>query len=711
MSRRDDARTHAKPQSAAPPPAEGDAPPRPRSGMERAADAVALMVALACVLVSVSYRLSDYDLWQHLLVGRVLWQQHAIPNTHLWSWPTYGSPEALPAWGFRALLWPFYDAGGVAGIFAWRWLAALATFGAAWAAARAAGTRGIAGLVVVVLASLTYRIHARVGPETLSALLFALTLWVLASRRARLERRAAAPGGEADPAMWLPAIALAWVNVDDTYWLLFLLVAVELAARGLTAAISRRARDATSLAPRATLRGPGLAWLALGALAISFVNPGGWETLWRPFDFLLHGRGDAIVHALRGQRPLDWGAHVRSGLPLLVLGWPALAAWRAVRAGVDWTEVLGFAALLGLVFYAERFAIFFVIAAVPWVARDLDAWLRTLALPRALTSAPVRVGLVGLACVGAGLPEWSRAGYPPGVAIEMDRYPVRACDFISAHGILGRGFVPSSLGAYLMWRFWPDRGRLPFTDSAQNGTRDDRELYAYAFSQPQSWRTLDERHHFDYVLLDGHEESGRGDRLLDVLDADTTWTLVFRDDAAALYVRREGPLAPVAQRYGYLFVPGGEARIPLLGRACQVDTLVRRFTRIELERQVATSPLNARAYSLLGTIDWISGRRAEAERNIEAALARDPRTVGAHQRLGLMRMAQGRDADAVREFKQELALGYGSGDLSFFLGRAYGRLGDLREARRWYGRSLDLDPRNAAARESLEALGARSGAR
>jgi hypothetical protein len=691
-------------------------PARPSPSWEPAA-IPALLVAACGVLVSVSYRISEYDIWQHLLVGKAIWQAHAVPMTHLWSWPTYGAPEVLPAWGFRALLWPFWSVGGVTGLFAWRWLVALATFGILWAAARRAGARGLSALAVLVFASLTYRIHARLGPETLAALLLAVQIWILEMRRDRFARAGAASG--LDPAVWLVPVAWVWANVHDTYWLGLVVIAVHLLEAALAAMRSRASRPPQPVArlapggPRRLVPAAGsarlLLWVALAAVAISFLNPFGWRSLWEPFGSLLHGRGEAALRGLTEHQSIVWSTHWRSGLPLLVLGWPALILWRAVRSRMEWAEAFTCAALLGLAFYAQRFAAFTVVGAAPYVARDLDAWIRTRRWPAWTARGLAPAALASAACVVVGLLEWSRPEYPIAVAIEMDRYPVKACDFIGSHGIQGRGFMPSSLGGYVLWRFWPDRERLPFMDTPRTGTRADRELYAFAFSNSESWQELDRRYSFDYALLDGHGESGPGDRLLDFLDADSTWALVFRDDAAALYVRREGPLAAVAESSAFFFVPGGEARIPLLVRAGQMDTVVRRMTERELGRQIEESPGNSRAHSLLATLAWIGGRPAEAREHLQAALARDPRTPGAHQRLGLMALAHGKSEEAVREFREELKLGQPSGDLSLFLGRSYQRLGDFGQARAWYRRGVRLDPANAAARESLEVLD--SGAR
>src|SRR4029077_10514265 len=99
-------------------------------------------------------------------------------------------------------------------------------------------------------------------------------------------------------------------------------------------------------------------------------------------------------------------------------------------------------------------------------------------------------------------------------------------------------------GGYLLWRFWPDRSRLPFMDIHQGVSADDRDLYAAVFTDATRWDEIDARHHFDIVLLDRVQYGS--DRLYDHLDRDSTWVLVFADDAAVLYLRRNGPMAAAA---------------------------------------------------------------------------------------------------------------------------------------------------------------------
>jgi tetratricopeptide (TPR) repeat protein len=239
-------------------------------------------------------------------------------------------------------------------------------------------------------------------------------------------------------------------------------------------------------------------------------------------------------------------------------------------------------------------------------------------------------------------------------------------------------------------------------DVHQSGTREDRYLYAYAFAEREAWQGLDQKLRFDYALLDGRPVPG--DRLLDFLDADTSWTLVFRDDAAALFVRRSGPLRAVAERHGYRLVPAGDEEVPALARAVREDPEARAQALREIDRQIAASPQHARPLSILATLEWMEGDAAQAREHLVAALAVDPRAPGAHQRLGMIALAENRPGDAVRELEAERALGYGLAGLDELLGRAYQRAGDPPRAIAAYRRELRVDPGNVAARDSLAAL-------
>ena len=681
--------------------------PVPALPLRHPAMILAALVAAGCIVLSVSAWIYDTDFWHHLLVGKVIWQSHAIPTLNLWTWPAYGHPDANNAWLFRALVWPLWSAWGIAGLFVWRWLSTLAVFGILWAAARRMGARGLTPLVVMAACALVYRQRTQLRPETLVSILIALQIWLLEARRmARDAAVAAARAGAGaasapplarDPVLGLIPIAWVWANTHPSYYMGFILIGFHLLDDLRAAA---RAPAAAAAGVRAgSLR---LFAIAVAGFAFSFANPWGWRPLWQPFEFFLTLRHEPIYQGIGELQHLDWHNNARNGLAVLMVLWPVLAVWRGRRAGFDLVEALCLGFFTALMLNTQRFNGTWSVVAAPYLGRDLDAWIGARAFPSWTRSAWARAGLAALTCVAIGIPEWMRIEYPIGVRLDMARYPVRACDFMAAHGVRGRGFNDFQ-GGYQAWRFWPERERLPFmTGTPEAATRTDRNLLALSQQSRASWLELDAIHHFDYVLI-SRFHSGWG-RLLDFLDADSTWALVFADDAAALYVRRGGPLARVAADYGYRYLPGGTERLAALGQQAVSDTTVRRGVEEELLRETRESPYASQAYSLLARAAFTERRLAEAERYTRAAIAAEPLTPGEHERLGRIALAQGRAADALAEFRRERRLLTTDAGLDVCFGRAYAALGDAGRARRHLLRELKRDPANAEARAALEEL-------
>ena len=240
-------------------------------------------------------------------------------------------------------------------------------------------------------------------------------------------------------------------------------------------------------------------------------------------------------------------------------------------------------------------------------------------------------------------------------------YPERACDWIEQHGVRGRAFNTFSFGGYLLYRFYPDPGRLPFMDIHQAGTKEIRYLYAYALQDTTAWRVTEQRFRFDWVLLPG---ATPGSPLLaNFIDADTTWALVFADDEAVLWLRRDGSCASLARQYAYHYMPGGPAGIGPLGARAARDSTIRGPIRAEFDRAIADSPYNARAQSFAGNLALLEGAFDDACRHFDAAAKQQPLESNVLDRQGLSHLYAGDLAGAERAFRaarraaRRLALG------------------------------------------------------
>lgn len=652
----------------------------------------AAAIAASCVVISVSFQLYDTDLWQLLVTGKAMWSLREIPRVDLWTWPGWGIPQVMSSWLFRVLLWPIWSGGGVWGLYLWRWLTTLAAFAFLWATARRMGARGLIALVSLTAWALLYRSRAHVRPETLAAVLFAIELFLLERRRR----------GGPDRSPWLVALSCVWANTHVTYWIglaFQMLYALDssLAAR---VRLFRGGREPGPATAGPTARGPTVrkAWIVLAASSLAcLLNPFGWRALWQPFEFALFWRNDPMFRLIGELTPLPADFLLRN--LHLFLPWPLLALWRGARRGFDFVEIAGFLLLFGIACTSVRFLGLYALFAAPFFSRDLQELVHAVRWPGWTRPAWARAGLAAAACVALCLPEWLRNEPPLGIGFERATVPAAACDFLATHGIGGRGFNHFHLGGYQAYRFWPDRAHLPFiTTQPENVRPDDRRLYASARFDSLAWQELDGRYRFDYALLDRNQITF--DRFADFLDRDSSWALVFGDDAGVLYART-GASAPAVQALAFRVLPGGrEARERLLN-ACFTDSVLRARARADLERQVASSPENARAKALLGILSLADERLSEGEELLEDALRQDPRIENARWFLGLAAARANRPGDAIRHLEAARRAGESHPGLDFRLGQAYQAVGDHRRARQAYRRALERDPGHQAARDSL----------
>ena len=669
-----------------------------------------LIAALACVtsvVLSVSYQISDTDLWQLLVVGKAIWARHAVPATDEWTWVGYGDPQVTSSWAFRALIWPLWSGLGIVGLFLYKWAATLAAFGLMWVAARRMGARGFVTFVIVAWGALLFRQRAEVRPETLSAVFLALDILILEAWR----------NGGPDRRRWLVAIALVWANVHISWWMGLAVIGVY-AIDALLTPRNRVAPARRAEVPGGTTAGPEFSariptrmqhlrtFTLLGAACalVSLINPFGWRALVQPFEFALRWRNEPMFRTVVELFPVNWRAHLTDGLPLMVALWPLLLIARWRRRGPDVAGIVLCVAFTTLGIRSQRFLGVYALVAAQFVARDLQAVVESLRWPAWSRAAWMRGSLAAAACLMIGVAEWSRPELPLRVAFDRALFPAAAADFMEQHEVRGRMFNHFHLGGYLAYRAWPARDRLPFVTTQPENIRPEiRAQYLRVFVDRAAWDALDAEHHFDIAVLDRDQDPG--DRLLDYLDADSTWALVFSDDAAQLLVRRQGALAPLAERFGYRILPAGIRRRMQIVPAAALDTVFRARARPELERMATSSPENGGAHHMLGIFAMMDGRPDAAREHFARALKKKPFLPKVHELLGLVALEQGQPREALREFLRERALHHDPEGIGVRIGAAHEALGDRAAARRAYARELRAHPGNAEATAALTRLG------
>jgi tetratricopeptide (TPR) repeat protein len=188
-------------------------------------------------------------------------------------------------------------------------------------------------------------------------------------------------------------------------------------------------------------------------------------------------------------------------------------------------------------------------------------------------------------------------------------------------------------------------------DIHQTGTPEDRKLAGLMLTDAGAWRTLENAHRFEWALL--RRLHGAADVSLDIVEADSNWTLAFLDDAAALYLRRDGRFAALADSFGFRRVRAGRAGMAVMGRAL-ADSVARHETRVELERMARSSAANSGAHSILSQLDMIDGDWKGARAHLEEAHRVDPQVPLYESRLGWIALREGDRAGADRAFREAL---------------------------------------------------------
>ena len=584
--------------------------------LSRRAVALACLAIAAVALAATLVRIDDPDSFHHLALGRDI-ARNGLRAEEPFLYPIRGAHTGRPPYWLGSLA-----------VYGWHVLLgerALSLFPAAAAAALAVvllldsmprGGRptlramAVAALpLALVLETFRYRAAAR--PEILATLLLAVTMWSIR----RLE------DGEPRPLLAFPALALLWTNLHPSSLAgigpIAVFAAAGLASRAvgrtpalpslrdvaLAGAVAAAALAASLATPSRTNPVAAAARFALSALRIDAGNPAAG-------DAALPGVTRAVAEMQGGGASL-WGSPV--GVLMLVTALSFLVRPRALRL----REVLTVALFAWLPFNAVRFSLMFAAVAAPVAARHLEE--ACAALPERAGRLPVRslAPLVALAAALATIPLGRLAPHIRfGTGLVPGAFPVRGADYLAAARFEGRLFNTFGFGGYLEWR----EVGPPFQDGRGLLAPGDSPAALLGTASPVHFAFLDRKYRFDALLIAVPTmdpafarqvvAAGRKD---DWVVARSTWSLVAFDDAALLYLRRDGRYGEQARRDEYLAANPANADLPVYG--AEVPLLLREYAR-----SVAEAPSCVRCRLLLGEMALAAGRPEEAARAVSPAL-------------------------------------------------------------------------------------------
>jgi tetratricopeptide (TPR) repeat protein len=298
-------------------------------------------------------------------------------------------------------------------------------------------------------------------------------------------------------------------------------------------------------------------------------------------------------------------------------------------------------------------------------------------------------------------------------------------------GITGRVFNTFHFGQYVTWTGYPER--TVFVDGRANIPPDLLEKNKEIRHNPDALDELYQHFGFESLLLGYLTERPRTERLEETLDlsfAHPDWALVYWDDTAMLYLRRDGPyqgavsqdeyrlvrpqaspayfmnqilgknrIAPLTAELERAHTETGSARSSfLLGLTYQAQNKhdeaihLLRTSESDLPGSQRQSALTA-----LGDSHKAMGRTEIALTFYRKALALGP-SWRIHARMGQALLALGRTDRAVSELTRALELDASQVEVYHLLAQGHRELGDLGRAAEMEGRARRLKTAGAARR-------------
>jgi len=220
-----------------------------------------LPLLLAGILFSLSfYKVSDPDIWLHLKSGQVTAQRVRILDRDIFSYTRPGAPWANHSWLAQVVLYLFYGAGLLPGLYLLRYLLLAATFGLIYFSARDRMEQEEAA-VLTLLGILAASQRFVVRPELFTFALIAGLLFLLESGKFRDSPRF----------FTLPLLFVPWANLHGGFILGAGILWIYCLGEG-----------ASLLLPGFAPRSSGREWRRLLLVAVlgtvaACLNPSGWR--------------------------------------------------------------------------------------------------------------------------------------------------------------------------------------------------------------------------------------------------------------------------------------------------------------------------------------------------------------------------------------------------------------------------------------------------
>lgn len=533
---------------------------------------ILVLVLLFLVTIPMLTKVFTSDFGTHLAIGREIVQNRSIPDKEFLNYPSLGRYNPNGEWGFQAVLYLVYAAGGVVGVSLLCWAVVLFIVLLLHRSMVLRGSDPWLAVLAVFAFSGFLRIRIQPRPEIFTYLFIALTIFLFSEyffgKRKRL-------------VFVFPLMVLVWANMHPTYLMAFLLCGaffVDGLARAAWGREFRWGRLRTWVFPPLAV--------GIAGLLLCGMNPHGYDAILAPLHVISRGGaggGSPVLLSISELTPVKgtgmyWyyqaAAWIAGGslllgvlgrrIYLLDLSLFAIAfqgAWDSARAVSMMGLFLSPGISLHLTGFVARTAEWFApktqSKGKPSPGKGKSRGKKARSTEKGNVPVPTsrsfgrQVALVvvlaaALTAFGGRTLSFSFSQLEYGVGMTAHKFSFPAAEFLRKNPVPGKMFNFFDIGGFLDWQLYPQA--LTFIDGR---TYNDRvfEEHQVVVGAMSGWEGIIRRYGITYAVLKTMDSSGAILPIIQTLTNDPGWDLVFADGLFVIFVRSTPETRDYIARY------------------------------------------------------------------------------------------------------------------------------------------------------------------
>lgn len=464
-------------------------------------DAFFFIWLMGCLFLLALAKIQDYDVWYHLMTGKVIIETGKIPNQDIFSHTMAGKPWIAHEWLSQSFLYFTYTHIGFRGLILFKAFMVIGTFAFVYSLCKKSAGNSFIGVVLTFWGALVSAGSWLERPQMFSYFFFSFVLFTLAEFQ----------NGNKRCLYILPPLCLLWVNMHSSFILLFVVMALWM----FTFLLKERRGGNWG-----TFR---MVFLITCACAFfSLLNPYGASIWAYPFNTLLHKSHASLIS--------EWQSpnfHLPQNLLFEGLFFLTLFSL-AEKSRFSLLDVLLFLLFSHMSLYSIRFFPLFGIAAPVLVSKRASLIFKKKD-PLSSKDHPFINAFLISALFVLCIYKFPKSN-TFSECVDKSQFPVKAVNFIIRNNVQGNIFNEYDWGGFLIFKFYP--GRKVFIDGRMDVYQDKvGQEFVDVIRFKENWKEILDRYRIKVLLIKTNSP------FYLFLRQGGDFKMVYRDSLSAVFVQ------------------------------------------------------------------------------------------------------------------------------------------------------------------------------